>query len=142
MANLPDATLLYRGLARSFADADQVTLAEFPLANGRRADLVALDREGLITIVEIKSSRADFQADHKWPEYLEFCDRFAFAVPAGFPIELLPAAEGLFIADGFAAEILRATLLRRLPPARRKAMLLRFARLAAARLQGVLDPRI
>jgi hypothetical protein len=142
MTDLPDASLLYRGLARSFADADQVTLAEFPLPNGRRADLVAVDREGRITIVEIKTSRADLQADHKWPDYLDYCDRFAFAVPAGFALELLPAREGLFVADGFGAEPLRPATVRPLPAARRKAMLLRFARLAAARLQLLTDPRV
>jgi hypothetical protein len=142
MIEPPDAALLYRGLARSFADADEATLAEFTLPNGRRADLVAVDREGLITIVEIKTSRADFQADHKWPDYVDFCDRFAFAVPAGFPLELLPESEGMFIADGFGAEPVRPLVHRPLAAARRKALLLRFARLAAARLQLLLDPRI
>lgn len=142
MTDLPDATLLSRGLARSFADADQATLTEVPLPNGRRADLIALDREGLITIVEIKTSRADFQADHKWPEYLDFSDRFAFAVPAGFPLELLPEGQGVFLADSFGAEPVRSMTVRPLSAARRKAMLLRFARLAATRLDALLDPRV
>ena len=77
------------GTAR--AACASLVLAEVPLANGRRADLIGLDRAGSFTLVEVKSGRADFQADHKWPEYLEFCDRFYFAVAHDFPNELLPA---------------------------------------------------
>jgi hypothetical protein len=115
-------------------------LPEVPLANGRRADLLALDRNGLITLVEIKSCPADFRADRKWQHYLEYCDRFYFAVAAGFPQNLLPPDEGLILADRFAGEIVREARLRTLAAARRKAMLIRFARAAAGRLQLLLVP--
>ena len=127
-------------MARALSAADQAVLPELPLANGRRADLVALDRGGTITLVEIKSSRADFVADRKWQEYLDYCDRFYFAVAAGFPVELLPPDEGLILADRFAGEVLREARLRCLSAARRKAMLIRFARASAGRLQALLDP--
>jgi hypothetical protein len=117
-----------------------VVITELALANGRRADLVALDRSGAITLVEVKASRADFRADRKWQEYLCWCDRFYFAVADGFPLELLPPEEGVLLADRFAAEILRQARLRTLGPARRKALLIRFARASAARLQALLDP--
>ena len=130
---------ILRGVARAFAAADQAVVTELALANGRRADLVALDRAGTITVVEVKASRADFLADRKWPEYLRYCDRFYFAVAEGFPLELLPA-EGLIRADRYAAEILREAPLRRLVAARRKALLIRFARASAGRLQALLDP--
>ena len=131
---------IVRGAARALAAADQAVVAEVPLANGRRADLVALDRGGTITLVEVKASRADFVADRKWQDYLDYCDRFYFAVAAGFPLELLPPDEGLILADRFAGEILRAARIRCLSAPRRKAMLIRIARAAAGRLQAVLDP--
>jgi len=131
---------ILRGVARALGAADQAVLAEVPLANGRRADLVALDRSGTISLVEIKSGRADFLADRKWQDYLDQCDRFYFAVAAGFPLELLPPEEGLILADRFAGEVVRAAQLRCLGAARRKTMLIRFARASAGRLQALLDP--
>jgi hypothetical protein len=133
---------IWRGAARCLIDADHAVLAELPLGNGRRADLVAVDRAATITIVEVKSGRADFLADRKWQGYLGFCDRFYFAVDRDFPAALLPAGEGLIVADRFAGAIVRDAPLRPLGAARRKAMLLRFARLAAVRLHGLLDPAI
>lgn len=134
------ASDILRGVARALCEADQAVLPEVPLANGRRADLLALDRSGQVTLVEIKSCRADFLSDRKWQHYLDYCDRFYFAVGAGFPLDLLPAEEGLILADRFAGEVLREARLRTLDPARRKAMLIRFARASAARLQALLDP--
>ncbi len=131
---------ILRGVARALVAADQAVVAELALANGRRADLVALDRAGMITLVEVKASRADFLADRKWQAYLDYCDRFYFAVADGFPLELLPPAEGLIRADRFAAEILRQAPVRTLAAARRKALLIRFARASASRLQALLDP--
>jgi hypothetical protein len=131
---------IWRGAARRLVDEGNAVLAELPLGNGRRADLVAIDRAATITIVEVKSGRADFLADRKWQAYLAFCDRFYFAVGPDFPAALLPAGEGLIVADRFAAEIMREGPLRALGAARRKAMLLRFARLAATRLHTLLDP--
>jgi len=132
---------IWRGVARRLVDEGQAVLAELPLGNGRRADLAAIDRSGLITIVEIKSCRADFVADRKWYAYLDFCDRFHFAVGSGFPLDLLPPDEGLILADRFGGEIVREATLRALSAARRKAMLLRFARAAAQRLHFILDHR-
>lgn len=133
---------LQRGVGRALVAADKAVLFEVPLANGRRADVVALDRDGRFTIVEIKSGLADFQADHKWQDYKEFCDFFVFAVAADFPEEVLPPDEGLMIADGFGAEFERLPRLEPLSAARRKAMLLRYARTGAGRLQSLLDPMI
>jgi hypothetical protein len=115
-------------------------LLEVPLANGRRADVLALGRTGEFVIAEIKSSVADFRGDRKWQEYRQFCDRLYFAVPQDFPRELVSAECGLFIADSFGAELLREAPSTPLPAARRRALLLRFASLAAARLHRLLDP--
>ncbi|HJU15008.1 MAG TPA: MmcB family DNA repair protein [Stellaceae bacterium] len=129
-----------RGTLRALAALGYVGLVEFPLGNGRRADILALGGAGEFVIVEIKTSLADFRADRKWPCYLDFADRFYFAVPTGFPTVLIPEQCGLMVADGFGAEILRAGRANPLPAARRRAVMLRFARVAAARLTRLLDP--
>jgi len=129
-----------RGVTRALTQRGFATLAEVSFADGRRADVLALGRDGSLVIVEIKSSVADFRADRKWPDYRQWCDRLYFAVPEGFPLELIPEACGLMQADGFGAAILREAPLAKLGAARRRAVQLRFARLAAARLQHLLDP--
>jgi hypothetical protein len=133
---------LLRGVGRALADADHAVVAELPLGNGRRADMAAIDRTGAITLVEVKSGRADFRSDRKWHEYLAYCDRFYFAVGRDFPPDLLPREEGLILADRFGAEIVRAARLRALSAARRKAMLIRFGRAAAGRLRALIDPSV
>ncbi|HYZ27394.1 MAG TPA: MmcB family DNA repair protein [Geminicoccaceae bacterium] len=140
MKAITGAADILRGVGRALADADQAVLGELALGNGRRADLVAIDRAGTIILVEVKSCRADFVADRKWQAYLEYCDRFYFAVGNDFPRDLLPPGEGLIVADRFGGEIVREAPIRALGPARRKAMLIRFGRAAASRLQGLLDP--
>ncbi len=134
------ASQIARGVARRLRAMNQAVIAELALADGRRCDLIALDSQGTIAIVEIKSSVADFRADHKWPDYLNWCDRFYFAVGAGFPLDLIPEDCGLILADRFGAEILRDSPEDRLGPARRKAITLRFARAAAFRLHDHNDP--
>ena len=134
------APLLARGIGRLFDAMAVASLTEFSLRNGRRADVLALDGDGHFTIVEIKSSLADFRADSKWPDYLEFCDHFYFAVPQGFPIDVLPETEGLMIADRWDATIVRPAEARAMHASRRKALTLRFARQAAQRLQRLNDP--
>jgi len=128
---------IFRGVTRALIDADHGVLPELPLANGRRADLVGIDHLGQITIVEVKSSLADYRSDHKWQDYLDYCDAFYFAVTNEFPQEVLPQDEGLMIADQFTAEFLRPAQHRPLSAARRKAMLIRFARLASGRFQNL-----
>jgi hypothetical protein len=131
---------LARGVARMLAHLGAATLLEVPLANGRRADLLALGRDGSLLIVEVKSSVADFRSDRKWPDYRHFCDRLAFAVPADFPQPLIPADCGLIVADPFGAHVLREGETTKLAAARRKALTLRSARIAASRMQRLLDP--
>ncbi len=135
------ARLLARGVCRALGEHGFATLAEFTLSSGRRVDVMGLDRRGLVTIVEIKTSLEDFRSDQKWPEYLEFCDQFFFAVPEGFPQEVLPEDFGLMAADPYGAVILRESPTFRLNAARRKAQNLRFGLTAAERLQHQLDPR-
>ena len=133
---------LARGIARHFEDAGLASLAEFTVKNGRRADVIALDAKGLFTIIEIKTSLADFRSDNKWPEYLEFCDFYYFAVPEDFPQEVLPDEHGLIVADRFDATILRQSEEAPMNATRRKAQTLRFAMLAARRRREVTDPSV
>src|SRR6056297_442523 len=86
------------------------------------------------------SWRLDFTSDAKWQGYLEWADRYFWAVDADFPTDLLPEATGLIIADAYDAEILRMAPETKLAGARRNALIRRFARHAALRLQGLRDP--
>lgn len=131
----PERTLdILRGTCRLLVDLGASPILEWTLANGRRADIAALDRGGDIVIIEVKSCRADFEADGKWQDYLEFADRFYFAVDRDFPRELLPEECGLILSDRYGGAILREGARSPLAPARRKAAMLRFARHAADRL--------
>ncbi len=128
-----------RGVIRLLATMKVSALTEMPLRNGRRVDVMGLAPDGRITVVEIKSSVADFRADHKWPEYLEFCDFFYFAVPEHFPNEILPAAPGLIVADRYHGVILRPAPEVAMNGTRRRSVTLRFARAAADRLARAQD---
>ena len=101
------ASFLARGVCRALGQLGYASLLEFPLANGSRADILALGRGGELVIVEIKSSIADFRADRKWAQYRDFADRFYFAVPNTFPAALIPEDCGLIVADAFAASLIR-----------------------------------
>ena len=135
-----------RGVGRLFFRQHVYALCEVPLPNGRRADMMAIDGRGQLVIVEIKISRADLVGDRKWGDYLDYCDRFFWAVPSGFSLDLFesealgPDCAGLIVADRYDAEVVREAPNRPLAAARRKAETLRFARRAALRLAGNLDP--
>lgn len=125
---------LARGVTRLLGDRGLASLLEVPLANGRRADLMGLTARGEIWIVETKSCVEDFTVDLKWPDYREYCDLFYFAVTDAFPQELIPEDVGLIVADQFGGAIVREAPPQPLAGARRKAVTLLFARLAAMRL--------
>ena len=144
----PAARDVARGVTRLFFRQDLFAMCEVPLPNGRRADMMAIDAKGCLTIVEIKVSRADLRGDGKWPDYLDYCDRFFWAVPTGFALDLFetdgfrPDVAGLIVADRYDAAVLREPAHRPLAPARRKAETLRFARRAARRLVSDIDPEL
>lgn len=135
-----------RGIMRLFARNGIWCLSEVPLGNGRRADLMGIDAKGLIVIVEIKVARGDLLGDAKWPDYLDFCDRFFWGVPPGLDRAPLDAAGfspercGVIVADGYDAEILRQAPLAALAPARRKVQVQNLARLAMRRHTVLIDP--
>ncbi|MFO1174454.1 MAG: MmcB family DNA repair protein [Paracoccaceae bacterium] len=140
--DLPPGRILARGVCRHLLTHGFATVEELVPAPGLRVDVMALGPKGEIWIIECKSGRADYAADRKWQNYLEWADRFFWAVDADFPAELLPAETGLILADGYDAEILRMGPESPLAGARRKAMLTRFARHAALRLQAARDPGV
>ena len=132
--------LLARGVSRHLRSLDFVSVEELVPTSGLRVDVMGLGPKGEIWIIECKSSRADFQSDHKWEGYLDWCDRFFWAVDTDFPTELLPDGTGLIIADAYDAEVVRMAPEAKLAPARRKVMIQKFARHAAVRAQAARDP--
>lgn len=134
------ALFVARGLRRVLRSLGLATVTEMVLPSGRRADIVALGADGIIHIIEIKSSVADFRADQKWRDYRLHCDRLFFAVPGSVPTEILPDDAGLFIADAYGAALVREAPEHKLPPATRRVITLRFAQLAAHRLHALGDP--
>jgi len=134
------AASIARGVARLLARMGMAVLHEVVLPDGRRADLLALSAEGEFWAIEVKSGPRDFLTDAKWPDYLAFCDRLCFAVDEAFPQALIPPEVGLLVADAFDAVLLRDPPCTKLAAARRRALTLRFALLAARRLEAARDP--
>jgi hypothetical protein len=133
---------LARGVCRALRQFDFVAVEELVPTPGLRVDVMALGPKGEVWVIECKSSRTDYLTDQKWQGYLEWCDRFFWAVDQDFPTELLPEGTGLIIADAYDAEILRMAPETPLPGARRRVMLQKFARHAASRLQAFRDPGV
>ena len=128
-----------RGTSRLLLQQGFSPILEFTLANGRRLDIVALGSDGTVMGVEIKVAVADLKGDTKWPDYLEFCELFYFAIPPDFPDELVPADTGLIVADRYGGAIVRPSPIATIHASRRKAETLRFAKVAAERLAMTLE---
>lgn len=148
---LEGAKAVARGVARMFFRHDILLIPEVSLRNHRRADLMGMDAKGQIVIVEIKVSRSDLIGDQKWTEYLEFCDRFYWALPPEMdasPLEqseFMPERAGVIVADSYDAEIVRPATTHALAAARRKSETMRLARRAMLRmaiLDEVIEPNI
>lgn len=136
----PTALAVARGTGRLLHSLGLACVSELVLPSGRRADIVALDGGGEVWIIEIKSSIADFRADQKWMDYRLHCDRLFFATTVEVPCEIFPKDTGLIVADAFGASIVCEAPEHRLSAATRKSMMLRFAHVAALRLQALGDP--
>jgi hypothetical protein len=134
------ALIIARGVRRLLRARGFSSLTELPLVDGRRADIIAVNGEGEVLIVEVKSSPADLRADRKWRDYFAACDRLYFAISEATPVAVMPADAGLIVADPYGAEILREADIRRMASATRRALLLRFAQTAADRLHRLADP--
>ncbi|MFD1796000.1 MmcB family DNA repair protein [Paracoccus aurantiacus] len=132
---------LARGVARMLRSFDHAVLCEFVPARGLRVDVISISPGGEIWIVECKSCRADFVQDRKWQNYLEWSDRFFWAVDLDFPDTLLPPDTGLIRADAYGAEIVRESPLTKMAGARRARLIRDIARVASIRLQALRDPQ-
>ena len=128
-----------RGVSRLLIQEGYSPILEFTLANGRRLDVAALGGDGTMVGVEIKVALADLKGDSKWPDYLEFCELFYFAIPPDFPDEYVPTGTGLIVADRYGGAIVRPSPRTVLHPSRRKAVTLSFARVAAERLSQIVE---
>ncbi|MEY8842328.1 MmcB family DNA repair protein [Cribrihabitans sp. XS_ASV171] len=140
MLDLTPGQRLARGVARHLTSHGFASVEEFVPERGLRVDVMALGPRGELWVIECKSSRADYLSDAKWQGYLDWCDRFFWAVDTGFPTELLPAETGLIIADAYDAEIVRMAPEGKLAGARRRKLVQKFAMDAARRLQVLRDP--
>ena len=128
-----------KGVSRLLIQEGFSPILEFTLANGRRLDVAALAGDGRILGVEIKVAIPDLKGDSKWPEYLDFCELFYFAIPPDFPDEFVPRDTGLIVADRYGGAIVRPSPAWQIHPSRRKALTLRFAKVAAERLAAVIE---
>lgn len=133
------ATEVARGVCRFLMQEGFSPILEFTLANGRRLDVAALGADGTVVGVEIKVALGDLKGDMKWPDYLEFCELFYFAIPPDFPDDYVPAGTGLIVADRYGGAIVRPSPVAQIHASRRKAVTLRFAKVAAERLANVLE---
>lgn len=140
------AAAVSRGICRLFARNDVWMLSEMPLRNGRRADLMGVDAKGRVVIVEIKTARGDLMGDGKWPDYLDFCDRFYWGLPPELDRSALEGADfrpdccGVIVADEYDAEIVRPAPSHPLAAARRRVEVERLARAALRRHLVAADP--
>jgi hypothetical protein len=128
-----------RGVSRLLLEDGYSPILEFTLPNGRRLDVAAIGPGGEMLGVEIKVALADLKGDGKWPEYLEYCDLFYFAIPPDFPDEHVPTQTGLIVADRYGGAIVKQAQAQSLHASRRKAVTVSFARCAAERLSRMLD---
>ena len=95
MISSSTAAEVARGVSRLLLAEGYAPILEFTLPNGRRLDVAAIGPGGEMLGVEIKVALADLRGDGKWPEYLEYCDLFYFAIPPDFPDEHVPRETGL-----------------------------------------------
>jgi len=128
-----------RGVSCFLIEEGYSPILEFTLPNGRRLDVAAIGPGGEMLGVEIKVALADLKTDAKWPEYLDYCDLFYFAIPPDFPDEHVPQATGLIVADRYGGSIVKEAEVQSLHASRRKAVTVSFARCAAERLSRTLD---
>lgn len=134
--------ILARGVVRHMVELGHASLLEFVPTRGLRVDVMVLTGQDELWVIECKSSRADFTSDKKWQNYLDWCDRYFWAVDPDFDLDLLPADTGVILTDGYGAEIIRPAPIHKLAPARRKTLVKKIAQQATARLTRLQDPNM
>src|SRR6202012_6111731 len=139
MISTSTAAEVARGVSRLLLEDGYSPILEFTLPTGRRLDVAAIGPGGEMLGLEIKVALADLRGDSKWPEYLDYCDLFYFAIPPDFPPEHVPEQTGLIVADRYGGAIVKEAEAQSLHASRRKAVTVSFARVAAERLSRTLD---
>src|ERR1700748_1529843 len=139
MTSSSTAADVARGVSRLLLEEGYSPILEFTLPNGRRLDVAAIGPGGEIPGVEIKVALADLKGDNKWPDYLDYCDLFYFAIPPDFPDEHVPQQTGLIVADRYGGSIVKEAQAQALHASRRKAVTISFARCGAERLSRHLE---
>ena len=139
MISTSSAADVARGVSRLLLLEGYSPILEFTLPNSRRLDVAAIGPGGEMLGVEIKVALADLRGDLKWPDYLDYCDLFYFAVPPDFPSEHVPEEPGLIVADRYGGAIIKEAKVQSLHASRRKSVTISFARAAAERLSRTLD---
>ena len=122
-------------IARSYHEQGNGVLLEFKLSVKRRVDLITISDKGWITIIEIKSSVADFRSDKKWNEYIEWADQFYFGVAHNFPIEILPKEHGIITTDGFDIYQAQPSPVQKLNGSRRNTLVRKLAKASMRRIE-------
>ena len=122
-------------IARSYYEQGDGVLREFKLRVKRRVDLITLNDEGLITIIEIKSSVSDFRSDKKWNEYIDWADQFYFGVGHNFPIDILPKEHGIITTDGFDIYEAQTSPVQKLNGSRRNTMVRKLSKASMRRIE-------
>ena len=122
-------------IARSYHEQGNGVLREFKLSVKRRVDLITISDKGWITIIEIKSSVADFRSDKKWNEYIEWADQFYFGVAHNFPIEILPKEHGIITTDGFDIHKAQPSPVQKLNGSRRNTLVRKLAKASMRRIE-------
>ena len=139
MISTSTAAEVARGVSKLLIQEGYSPILEFTLPNGRRLDVAAIGPGGEMLGVEIKVALADLRGDGKWPEYLDYCDLFYFAIPPDFPHEHVPAETGLIVADRYGGAIIKQAEAQSLHASRRKSVTVSFAKVAAERLSALLE---
>ena len=139
MTSTSTAADVARGVSRLLILEGFSPILEFRLPNGRRLDVAALGPAGEVLGVEIKVALADLKGDGKWPDYLDYCDLFYFAIPPDFPPGHVPQETGLIVADRYGGAVVKRAEAQSLHSSRRKSVTLNFARIAAERLAAMME---
>ena len=130
-----DTQRITDAIARSYYERGDGVLREFKLRVKRRVDLVTINDKGWITIIEIKSSVADFRHDKKWNEYIEWADQFFFGVAHNFPIDILPKEHGIITTDGFDIYTVQPSPVQKLNGSRRNNLVRKLAKASMRRIE-------
>lgn len=90
----------FKFLRKKYYHKTVALFKEVALSEQFRADILCLSYDDEVVIFEVKSCRADFMTDHKWKNYLDYCNYFYFVtVPDAILPSDIPENIGLIYFD-------------------------------------------